>query len=280
MTEPNSLPDPKPRSDGWPAPRSALADPNRFTQEIGNRRLALFLDYDGTLTPIVRRPEEALLPPETRDLLQRLAARCAVGIVSGRDRADVERMVGLDELIFAGSHGFDIRGPSLRMEHPQAQLALPELDAAERQLQQCVQSIPGARVERKKFAVAIHYREVADDRSIAELKAAVESFQRDHPSLRMMAGKMIFELQPDIPWNKGRAVRWLCDALKLHPSKDAILYVGDDVTDEDAFRVLADEALGLGIRVTQDSSGTCASYSVRDTDEMKRFLEFLLNVAT
>ncbi|HSP56965.1 MAG TPA: trehalose-phosphatase, partial [Halomonas sp.] len=114
----------------------ALGDFERLVERLGHRRPAIFLDYDGTLTPIVDRPELAVLDGAMRATLQRLAQRCTVAIVSGRDRANVAEMVGLDNLVYAGSHGFDITGPDgLHMQHERAAEFLPALDAAEAALQ-------------------------------------------------------------------------------------------------------------------------------------------------
>lgn len=258
---------------------SAMEEQERLAREIGDRSITLFLDYDGTLTPIVRRPEEALLSGEARRLLRELARHCTVAVVSGRDRLDVENMVALQGLIYAGSHGFDIRGPDLQMQHDKAKVALPELDQAQETISRRLQKIEGARVERKAFALAVHYREVRNDAAVEEIRAAVEAARQRHSSLRMMEGKKLFELQPDVDWNKGRAVQWLCELLGKRPSESAIFYIGDDVTDEDAFRVIAEEQLGIGIRVADDGASTCAPYYLRDPQEVKRFLEFLLSLA-
>jgi alpha,alpha-trehalase len=243
--------------------------------------VALFLDYDGTLTPIVTRPEEATLADETRSLLRDLATYCTLAIVSGRDRRDVEKMVQLDNLIYAGSHGFDIEDPrGLRLQQQQATQALPDLDAAERKLKRGIASIPGAHVERKRFAVAVHYREVTDDDDVARLEGAVDAVRNEHPSLRKRAGNKIFELQPDVHWDKGRAVLWLTKSLGLDHPDVVVIYVGDDVTDEDAFEVLRDRELGIGVCVAWPTSGTKASHYLRDCDGLKQFLQSLLAMLT
>ena len=125
-------------------PRSALAHFDEIAERVRENQLALFLDYDGTLTPIVRRPEEATLSEAMRALLKKLAGQCRLAIVSGRDRRNVADMVNIDDLIYAGSHGFDIRGPGgLDMQQQDARRALPELDEAERQLRPQIEAVPG-----------------------------------------------------------------------------------------------------------------------------------------
>jgi trehalose-phosphatase len=254
---------------------SALEEMDAIMLRLAGRRLALFLDYDGTLTPIVRRPEDAVLSDAMRTLLRELAERVTVAIVSGRDLADVQKVVGLDSLYYAGSHGFDAAGPDgMRMQQEQAQHHLPELDEAEGELRDLVAQVDGAWIERKRFAIAVHYRETAED-DVDAVEAAVDRVLDARPGLRKKGGKKIFELQPDVPWDKGRAVRWLLEQLKLATADVLPVYIGDDVTDEDAFVALSD--IGLGIRVGSPDEPTAATYHLADVDELERFGRSLLN---
>lgn len=258
-------------------PLAALAHSEAITEYLRGKDLALFLDYDGTLTPIVRRPEDATLAGDVRALLVELARHATVAIVSGRDRRDVEQMVGVESLVYAGSHGFDIRGPhGLAMEQEAARKALPELDGAEAELVQRLAAVSGARIERKKFAVAVHYRELASHRAVEEVERVVDEVLAGHPGLRKRGGKKIFELQPDIPWDKGYAVTWLSQALGLDRPDVAVIYIGDDLTDEDAFRALARRGAGIGILVGSSASETSARYTLNDCGEVKTFLQSLL----
>jgi len=254
---------------------SALESWHAIAGRLDDRRAAMFLDYDGTLTPIVSQPEEALLSEEMRDVLRELAGLCTVAIVSGRDRSDVEPLVALDGLVYAGSHGFDIKGPDLRMEHAGGRECLPELEQAEQELKERIGGVPGARVERKRFAIANHYRNVAQ-KDVPRVEAAVREVLGMHERLRMSGGKKVFELRPDIEWDKGRAVLWLLEALKLDGDGVLPFYVGDDVTDEDAFRVLGDR--GIGVLVGAPPYPTSATYALRDTSEVREFLQGLINL--
>jgi len=250
---------------------SALDEWDDIAARLEGRRPVVFLDYDGTLTPIVSQPEDARLAPRMREVLRGLAEVCTVAVVSGRDRADVEPLVGLEQLVYAGSHGFDIMGPGeLRMEHEGGRAALPDLDAAERQLEERLAPVAGARVERKRFAIATHYRNVAATDE-PRVKAAVEEVAAGYERLRLSGGKKVFELRPNIEWDKGRAVMWLLDALGLEGDGVVPLYIGDDVTDEDAFGALAER--GLGIVVGDPSHATRARYRLEDTGEVQTFLE-------
>lgn len=234
--------------------------------------MALFLDYDGTLTPIVNRPEDAKLSDSMRRALRALLGRCPVAIVTGRDRKVVEPLVGLDGPAYLGSHGFDIVGPpgsGIRREVGTDHL--PSLDAAEIDLRERLASIDGASVERKRFSIAAHYRLVSvDDRPRVE--QAVMAVSATDPRLRQTAGKAVFELRPAIDWDKGRAVLWLLEALGL--KRSVPIHVGDDVTDEAAFEAIA--GFGMGIVVTEEDRPTSAQFTLRNPDEVKIFLGSLL----
>jgi trehalose-phosphatase len=255
-------------------PAHAIEHLGGLLERLGDRRLALFFDYDGTLTPIVRRPELATLTDEMRSLLRDLAKHVTVAVISGRDLADVRLMVGLDELYYAGSHGYDVAGPGgMRMQQMNAEDHLPELDAAERELADRLREIDGAWIERKRFAIAVHFRE-ADERDVDRIEQAVDEVRDAHAGLRKKGGKKIFELQPDVPWDKGSAVCWLLEQLDLDGPDVLPVYVGDDVTDEDAFAALARR--GVGIRVGPPGEPTLAAFQLRDTEDLEHFGRILL----
>ena len=242
---------------------------------LEGRPLAVFLDYDGTLTPIVNDPAAALLPPAMRPVLEHLAAVCPVAIVSGRDLADVQRLVNVDGLVYAGSHGFDVDAPmKLGGRRQVGDEYAAALDEAERALHEELDAVPGAFIERKRYAIAIHYRNVdpADEPRVA---AAVGRVAPLFPSLRRTGGKKVFELRPDMDWDKGTLVRWLLEQLSAASHTPlAPLFIGDDLTDEDAFRAIAGD--GIGVRVGDPSERTAARYVLEDTDAARRFLEGLV----
>jgi alpha,alpha-trehalase len=263
---------------GLQMPIPALEHTEQIVADLSQHHLALCLDYDGTLTPIVDRPEQATLSEDMRSLLARLAERCTLAIISGRDRQDVQDMVRLDHLIYAGSHGFDIAGPDgLHLQHEEAKRSLPDLDRAEQQLRECLANIEGVWVERKRFAIAVHARLVAD-KDLGGVEKAVTQMQQQLPSLRQMRGKKVLELQPDVGWDKGQAILWLREALGLDRSRSVTIYMGDDVTDEDAFRAVSEGGFGLGIRVASPISESHAHYALQDCDEVQRFLRRLFKL--
>ena len=251
---------------------------DQIADDLAQHDLALCLDYDGTLTPIVDRPEQATLSADMRSLLTQLADCCTLAIVSGRDRQDVQDMVRLDNLIYAGSHGFDITGPDgLHLQHEEATRSLPDLDRAGRQLHERLSHIEGVFIERKRFAMAVHVRLVAD-KDLGSVEEAVKQIRQRFPSLRLMRGKKVLELQPDVVWDKGQAILWLREALGLDRSQVVTFYIGDDVTDEDAFRAVSEGGFGLGIRVDSPIAESHAHYALRDCDEVREFLIVLFNL--
>ncbi len=252
----------------------ALDQLDDLLERLTEGRLALFLDYDGTLTPIVNRPEDAILSDEMRSLMLELADRTNLAVVSGRDLADVQDKVGLESIHYAGSHGYDISGPEgMRMQHEDARESLPDIGRAERELTEQLADVPGAHVERKHFAIAVHYREAAE-KDIGRIESAVDEAVAKHGKLRKKGGKKIFELQPDVTWDKGRAVLWLLEQLDLTGSDVLPVYIGDDVTDEDAFEALHDR--GIGIRVGPPEEATSAHYLLQDTEELEQLFEHLV----
>ena len=243
-------------------------------QEIGrsSERLAVFLDYDGTLTPIVGHPEDAWLSESMRQTLRSLAGRMPVAILSGRDLDDVRGRVLVDGIVYAGSHGFDIAGAGgLRRQLGDAYL--PVLDAAENELREALDDIAGAQLERKHFSVAAHYRNV-NENDAGRVVLAVEAVAGRHRELRRIDGRKVYELLPDIDWNKGKAVLWLLETLELERGSALPIFIGDDRTDEDAFSAL--EKRGVGVLVSEQPQVTAASYWLNNPEEVERFLRALI----
>jgi len=257
------------RSDELASALVALED---IKIRMKGRSPAVFLDYDGTLTPIVESPELALLSDDMRDAVRTLARRCTVVVMSGRDLPDVQARVGLKDIVYGGSHGFEICGPQgMHFEQEQGSEFLPELDQAELALRERLGGIPGILVERKKYAIAVHFRLVGQTDQEA-VEPAVNAVLATHPKLRKTHGKKIFEVQPDIDWDKGRAMIWLLGKLGLEQADAFVLYLGDDITDEDAFRSLNARGNGIGILVRDEPCDTAAQYALGSTEEVQRFL--------
>ena len=257
---------------------SAFESEEEIAARLEGKRLAVFLDYDGTLTPIVDRPELAVMADSMRSVVRDLAARCTLAIVSGRDRPDVQKLVGLDDLIYAGSHGFDIAGPDgLSIQRQEGEDFSVLLEEVNKTLHQVMDPIDGALIEPKKASVAAHYRLVAEEER-HQVKEVVDAIVAQHPELRVTPGKMVYEIQPRIEWNKGKAVLYLLEALDLDKPDVMAMYFGDDITDEDAFNALVGSGIGI---FAGEGSGpdadrpTAADYRVKDTDEVGLLLQSL-----
>ncbi|HEY6321596.1 MAG TPA: trehalose-phosphatase [Thermoanaerobaculia bacterium] len=279
---------------------SALERWPEIAGRLAGRRLALFLDYDGTLSPIVERPELALLPAAARGVLRRLAARMPVAILSGRLREDVAALVGLPQLIYAGSHGFDIAGPPLAsggaaagesppapappLRHEVGQDVPARMAGVAERLRRELAGIDGVLVEDKRFAVAVHYR-LVEVRDLPRVEAAADRAAADPGDpedgcerLRKTGGKKVWELRPDVDWDKGRALLWLLGRLGLDRPDAVPIFLGDDVTDEDAFAAVASRG-GIGILVAEEPRATVAAYRLRDPAEALEWLARLAELA-
>ena len=258
----------------------ALGDGDDLARRLAGRRPAVFLDYDGTLTPIVESPEDAIISDSMRRAVEELAQTCPVCVVSGRDPEVLRQLMGVDDLIVAGSHGFTILSPSggsiQRKEGAEFGALLEKVTA---RLRSELGSVPGALIEPKSISVAAHYRLVAEEQR-DRVRDVVEDVLREHPDeLKVTPGKMVYEIQPKLDWDKGKAVLYLLQALGLDGPDVVPLYLGDDVTDEDAFRALSGRGVGIFVGRADDPEvagrTTSADYVLNTMPEVERFLEEL-----
>lgn len=253
---------------------SALDAAGEIHAAIEEGGSAIFLDYDGTLTPIVGSPELAQLNKGMRKTITQVARRYTVSVVSGRDLHDIKGLVGLHDLIYVGSHGLDIEGPGgLRWEHEEARAVRRPLENARSEIERRLRGIEGVLFETKRFSLAVHFRNTAPE-DTDKVVEAVEAAGDGQSGLKVRLGKMVAELQPDVAWNKGSAIEWLLEALGLDGSRVRPIYIGDDLTDEDAFRALSGS--GFGVIVGNHGDATWASHHLQDTDEVEGFLKGLV----
>lgn len=229
----------------------------------------VILDYDGTLTSIVPSPRAASLAPSVRATLARLAGceRARLAILSGRALADVRARVAVDDVIYGGCHGLEIEGRGLSFRHPRIRAS--RIVAARRALAAGAAAIPGAHVEFKGLAVSLHYRHVAPS-EFDGVRALAAGVLRRVPGLALIPGHEVFDFVPRVGWDKGRAARWIARhaGRALRPGSPAVLYAGDDATDEAAFAALKGRA--LTVRVGEGPSA--AACRVRDVGEMQALL--------
>jgi trehalose 6-phosphate phosphatase len=236
------------------------------------RQPAVFFDFDGTLSEIVDDPAAARPAAGATEALQKLAAQCPVAVLSGRDLADVTARVGLPDIWYAGSHGFELTAPDgTHHQNDAAAAVIPVLAQVAAQLRDQLGSIPGVVVEHKRFGVAVHYRNAARDR-VGEVAAAVRAAGQYH-SLRVTTGREVIELRPDIDWDKGKTLRWVIDHLH-HTGSAALMpiYLGDDITDEDAFDAVRHD--GVPIVVRHNDDGDRATAALFALDSPARVAEF------
>lgn len=242
----------------------------------GGGSLLLLSDYDGTLTPIVDRPEEAWLPEATRDDLQVLARspRIHLAFVSDRDLADLRERVGVRDAIYAGCNGLEIEGPGLSFRHPGAEAQQDTLNAISRELSLRAPTVPGMRVEPKRFGLAVHYRHVERDQMRRVEMELARAIQQTGGCLKVFHGSEVIEIQPQVGWNKGDCVLWIRDVIQRASSAPLmVVYLGDDWTDEHAFETLAGQ--GVTIRVGSDVRASRAGYRLPDAAGVRRLLSAL-----
>ena len=250
---------------------NALDSYGQLIGVVGGRQPFVCLDFDGTLSEIVSDPDAAILVDGAAKALENLAAQCPVAILSGRDLADIRDRVGLPGIWYAGSHGFELIGPDGSHHHNDAAAsAVPVLESAAAELREELAQIPGVRVEHKRYAVAVHYRNVAPER-VGEIVASAHRHGQRH-GLRVTGGRKVIELRPDIDWDKGTALAWIRD--QIHQTGRVLpIYVGDDLTDEDAFDAIRFNGVGVVVRHDEDGGRpTAAQFTLNNPGEVREFL--------
>ncbi len=256
---------------------SELPDGLQALDLTTERQPAVFYDFDGTLSEIVKDPDAARLVDGAADALTSLSAACPVAILSGRDLADVRERIGLPGLWYAGSHGFELTGPDGKHhQNPDAGASIPVLAGAAADLADQLGHIPGVVVEHKRFGVAVHYRNAARDR-VGEVTAAVRT-EGQRTALRVTTGREVIELRPNIDWDKGKTLRWVLDHIRDNKGAGQLLpiYLGDDITDEDAFDAVDEDGIAILVRHSDDGDrATAARYALDDPNRVREFTERL-----
>lgn len=260
-------------------PRELLATAHT---RLSGTPLLIMLDVDGTLAPIVSRPELARIPDETMTALRSLAASPGVhvSLVSGRSAADAHRLGAVPGIWVIGNHGIEMRHPDGHVEVDAVVSAFaPAIAEAVRRLRDRVGAIDGVIVEDKKWTISVHYRLVAEDR-VPEILANAAAVAKEL-GLRELEGKKIAELRPPAEVHKGSASVRLAERLGALDANASLLFAGDDRTDEDAFRALRSrQPRAVTIRILpggerERSFETSGEFVLRDPDEMRELLEEL-----
>ncbi|XP_054796528.1 probable trehalose-phosphate phosphatase 1 isoform X2 [Prosopis cineraria] len=256
--------------DSWMARHpSALRSFDRLMKAASGKDMVVFLDYDGTLSPIVNDPDCAFMSEEMRAAVCEVAKNFPTAIISGRSRDKVKGFVKLNNVYYAGSHGMDIMAPSMPARSSDgdhynmaldttkdngvpfqpAKKFLPAIREILKVLENEIKGIQGARIEDNGFCISVHFRQVQEK---------------------------VLEIRPSIEWNKGHALEYFLDTLGLSSSSNILpVYIGDDRTDEDAFKVIQERGQGYPIIVSSIPKDTRALYSLRDPSEVLIFLSRL-----
>ncbi|MBI4285104.1 MAG: trehalose-phosphatase [Chloroflexi bacterium] len=245
--------------------------------------LMLLSDYDGTLTPIVSRPDEARLAPEVNEHLIALSRKpdTYIGIISGRSLAEIKSHVSIEGIYYAGNHGLEIDGPGISFVHPIAEAGRETMKALARDLKAKLGHIAGAIVEVKGLSLSVHYRLVAreEETHVVEIFRQVTAPCVNAGKIKVTSGKKVWEIRPPVTWDKGKAVQTIIGKTKalFHDGRWLIIYLGDDTTDEDAFRVLH-RPNGWSILVSRENPASEADYYLNSVDEVATFLTRLLKL--
>jgi len=236
--------------------RDVLPDLER---RLGADRILISSDFDGTLSHIAPTPEDAVILPEIRVALDRLSRLpgVIVAVISGRALANVEEKVGLPGITYGGNHGLEMQGPNMPPLKLFTEDVREDLDTAIAFLRSSLDHIPGVLIEDKGSSASVHYRQVAPLYFDA-VAAAVSDAAALSSQIQLRHGKMVWELRPDLGWNKGSAVIRLMARFKIRAA--AAFFLGDDETDNDVFHVLPLGAtFVVGDHTTREASFRCYS---------------------
>jgi trehalose 6-phosphate synthase/phosphatase len=239
-------------------------------RRLGSRDVILFLDFDGTLAPIADTPDRVVLHDEVRAALDRLSRVTTLAIVSGRSLGDLRERVGIDGIAYAGNHGAEILAGDDLIRAPGVERAAQSMRRLLDRLREDLAQIPGVLIEDKGITASVHFRLVDPSQEGEVLRIfwdAARGYTRD---FRMTTGKKVLEVRPQSAWNKGQAVARI---MELQGRGRMPLYVGDDTTDEDAFRAIKGSGLSISVGPNPE-----ADYYLRDQAGVAMFLDWLSDV--
>lgn len=262
-------------------PAGLFPEIGRLAPRIKDGYLYIFLDLDGTLAPIAETPDRARVPDGTREAISDIAKldRVKVAVISGRAVKDARRVLGVNGIIYAGNHGLELYGHDADGSAWRPTLAYKKaLAGIKGKLSDAAKLMPGAFVEDKGLSLCFHYRaaDIGDEAARDIFKKAVDHYSGSG-GVSVMYGKKAIEVRPANGWNKGRIVEWLlCRERLISRSEDiTAIFIGDDVTDEDAFKALSRDGITV---VVGKEAGTLARYYVDDTDQVYEFLLMILKL--
>lgn len=251
---------------GWRAQRARLG------------HLLIALDFDGTISPIVSRPQDARMLEGARAAIEQLLKRADtdVALVSGRSLEDLRERAGLAGVYYSGNHGLQIDGPGVHQTFQAALELVPKIQRIASELTTALADIEGVILENKQLSLSVHTRMVRDEATRARVTEIVEAARAAAPhGLRLTGGKRILEVRPDVDWHKGNATLFLIDCVEnVRGSAVFPIFAGDDLTDEDAFRALAGRGAGIVVAPAPPAR-TAASAWVRNPEALVAVLKAL-----
>jgi len=258
--------------------RYLLDDLDKIRKKLRGRNLLLFLDYDGTLSPLAATPDKAALPERMKASLRGLIGqpRCKVAVISGRGLDNIKKKVGLKNIIYSGNHGLEIEGPQLKYEAAVPLLYKKAIGEIKDSLAAKLSKIKGAIIEDKGLSLSLHYRLVRKN-EVPLLKTILRRTVGDYLAkerIIVRPGKMVFDIRPASGMDKGKVALWLLarESFRRHEQKVMPIYIGDDSTDEDAFRALKN--IGITVCVCPERRSS-AQYYLKDTGQVGYFLRKL-----
>lgn len=232
--------------------------------KINMENIFLFLDYDGTLTPIVDSPDKAIISNDMHSLIVELCKVMNIAIVTGRSIKNIMDIFNIDNLLYAGNHGAEIwDGEKLvaGQEISESKKALKEII---KELKSALRPIKGVIIEDKDITASIHFR-MADEQDLCKMYNIFWSIADSYNNMfSITSGKKVYEIRPHGIWNKGDAVKWIW---KKFGGDSIPVYIGDDVTDEDAFKAIRGHGIGISV-----GNNDAADYYLKTQNEVKEFL--------
>ena len=253
-----------------------------FEGVASNGQILVALDFDGTLADIVPNPADAQITDSRLELLKDLnnQPRFAVAVVSGRSMEDLKGRINLPDIAYAGDHGLEIAGPGFHHIPPEAEEFRATVAEIGKVLEDALKATPGVIFEHKGLSMSIHYRLAPSDQRATVLRTIriITKPYLDEGKLRMVKGKEVLNFLPPLDWHKGAALKWLLNLLDSLPRRvGGILpiYIGDDVTDEDAFKAIGEK--GFAVRVGRPKPSSAAPYYVNSINEVEEVLRAMLD---
>jgi len=243
-------------------------------------RLCLFLDYDGTLSPIAKAPHKAVIPYAVKSLLKKLSRKpgCMVAIISGRSLVDVKKRVGVKGIIYSGNHGLEVEGPKIRYKPVVPARYRKALVKIKEGLKEKLKGIKGVIIEDKWLSLALHFRQVKkrDVNLIKTVFREATIIPSVVKEIKVRAGKKVLEAGFPVEWDKGKITLWLLSRQKFSAGgkEVAAVYIGDDTTDEDAFKALRKGGITVFVGEKKPSY---AKYYLNNSKEVYKFLKRLLS---